>query len=68
MEGNQKIRFSKMSKEEKEAFLGEATKAAIADAHTKGRYTTHGDEKGVYRLYPDGHKEYLNAKDGEKHE
>jgi hypothetical protein len=26
-----------------------------------GRFTTHGDEKGVYRLYPDGRKEYIEG-------
>ena len=58
-----KLRISKsffaMSKDEKEALLGEAAAEAIAEAHAAGHSTTHGDEKGVYRLYPDGHKEYI---------
>jgi len=61
--GMKKIVFFAMGRKEKEAFFGEATKAAIAGAHAGGRYTAHGDEKGVYRLYPDGHKEYLDARD-----
>lgn len=63
-----KKRISEMNKEEQEAFFGQATRAIVDKAHAKGRYTTHGDEKGVYRLYPDGHKEYLDAKDGESHD
>lgn len=51
--------FFTMTKDEKEALLKEAAEEAIAEAHAAGRPTTHGDEKGVYRLYPDGHKEYI---------
>jgi hypothetical protein len=51
--------FFAMSKDEKEALLKEAADEAIAEAHAAGRPSTHGDEKGVYRLYPDGHKEYI---------
>lgn len=63
-----KTNFSELSREEKEALLGEATKEAISDAHSRGCYTTHGDEKGVYHLYPDGHKEYINPEDGASNE
>jgi len=45
--------------EEKEAVVQEATRKAIAETHAAGRPSTHGDEKGVYQLYPDGHKEYI---------
>lgn len=47
-----------LSKEEKETLLSEVGKTAIAEAHALGLATTHGDEKGIYKLYPDGHKEY----------
>ncbi len=48
-----------MSTEEKEAVAREAVRKAIADTHAAGRPSTHGDEKGVYQLYPDGRKEYI---------
>lgn len=48
-----------MSTEEKEAVAREAARKAIADTHAAGRPSTHGDEKGVYQLYPDGRKEYI---------
>ncbi len=48
-----------MTKEEREKCLGEATRKAIAETHAAGRSTAHGDSKGVYLLYPDGHKEYI---------
>ncbi|MGD0237475.1 MAG: hypothetical protein ABSC55_23465 [Syntrophorhabdales bacterium] len=50
--------FFDMSGKEMEALLKEAAAEAIAKTHAAGLPTTHGDEKGVYRLYPDGHKEY----------
>jgi len=55
-----------MTKEEKEAVALGAVKKAIADTHAAGRPSTHGDEKGVYRLYPDGHKEYIKLYGEEK--
>jgi len=48
-----------MTMEEKEAVAQEAARKAIAETHAAGRPSTHGDEKGVYQLYPDGHKEYI---------
>jgi hypothetical protein len=50
-----------MGKKEIEAVYGDATKKAVEKHHVAGRFTTHGDEKGVYRLYPDGRKEYIEA-------
>jgi ribosomal protein L5 len=47
-----------LSKEKQEEMLSRATKAAITRAHALGLATTHGDGKGIYKLYPDGHKEY----------
>ncbi len=40
--------------------LRQAAKSAIKKAHVAGLATTHGDDRGVYRLLPDGSKEYLN--------
>lgn len=51
--------FWEMNKEEQETLLAEGTKKAIAETHAAGRSTTHGDDKGVYNLYPDGRKEYI---------
>ena len=39
--------------------LRKAAKSGIAEAHAAGLATTHGDDKGVYKLYPDGHREYI---------
>jgi hypothetical protein len=48
-----------MTKEQKEARAGKATRAAVARSHALGHPTAHADEKGVYKLYPDGHREYV---------
>jgi len=47
------------SPEDQEAFFAEATKDAIDAIHAAGHPTSHGDEKGVYLLYPDGRREYV---------
>jgi len=57
-----------MTKEEREKCLGEATRKAIAETHAMGRPSTHGDNKGVYRLYPDGHKEYIKLYEQNRNE
>ena len=51
--------FLGLTKDEKEALLKEATEEAIAETHAAGYPTAHGDERGVYLLYPDGHREYI---------
>lgn len=51
--------FITMGKDEIEALYGEATGEAIASTHAQGFPTTHADDRGIYRLYPDGHKEYI---------
>lgn len=51
--------FLEMNKKELEAVYGEATGKAIKKHHAAGSFTTHGDGKGVYRLYPNGRKEYI---------
>jgi hypothetical protein len=53
--------FLDMDKAEREAFFGEATRKAIAKIHAAGHPTTHGDEQGIYQLYPDGHREYIET-------
>jgi hypothetical protein len=58
--------FLEMPKKEREAMLSEATHKAIAETHALGLPTTHGDNKGVYRLYPDGHKEYIERYEEKK--
>jgi hypothetical protein len=59
-------KFLEMPKKEREAMLSEATHKAIAETHALGLPTTHGDNKGVYRLYPDGHKEYIERYEEKK--
>ena len=51
--------FIELPKEEKEKIFGEATRKAIAETHAAGRPSCHGDDKGVYELYPDGTKKYI---------
>ena len=50
--------FDKLTPQAQEAILGKATRAEIARHHAAGHPTGHGDEKGVYKLYPDGRKVY----------
>ena len=52
--------FIELSKEEMEKIFGEATRKAIAETHAAGRPSCHGDNLGVYNLYPDGTKNILN--------
>jgi hypothetical protein len=51
--------FLGLPKEEQEAAFGKATQASIAKTHALGLPTTHGDDKGIYQIFPDGHKEYI---------
>ena len=51
--------FLNLTKEEKEKLFGEATRKAIAATHAAGRPSCHGDNLGVYNLYPDGTKKYI---------
>jgi hypothetical protein len=51
--------FRDMTKEEKEELFNKGVKQAITEHHAAGRATTHADEKGIYRLYPDGSKKYI---------
>ena len=53
--------FLEMNKTEIETVYGEETRKAIKKHYAAGRFTTHGDEKGVYRLYPDGRKKYIEG-------
>lgn len=51
----------KLTNEEMDEIVRAAAKKAIAETHAAGRPSTHGDDKGIYRLYPDGHKEYIEV-------
>lgn len=68
MEGNDRPDIMDWIEDRKlqEKIFGEATKEAIASAHAAGLYTTHGDDKGVFRLYPDGHREYITEEEREE--
>lgn len=57
-----------MTDEEMEALFAEAARKAIAETHAAGRPSTHGYAKGIYHLYPDGHKEYIELDGEEKNE
>jgi hypothetical protein len=56
--------FLDMAGADVEEVYAKATRGAIAEHHKAGRYTTHGDDKGTYRLYPDGAKEYVQQYEG----
>ena len=43
-----------------ERIFAKAVKKAIAETHALGLPTAHGDNNGLYYLYPDGHKEYIS--------
>lgn len=58
--------FLEMPKEELLKRYSEATHKAIAKQHALGFPTTHGDDKGVHRLYPDGRKEYIERYEEKK--
>lgn len=58
--------FLDMNKNEVEALYAEATKRSVAEHHEAGRFTTHGDEKGLYRLNPDGTKEYVKLYESQR--
>ena len=55
------IAFLAMNKCERESFFAQATKKAITKIHAAGLPTIHGDEHGIYHLYPDGRKEYIET-------
>lgn len=55
-----------MDKEEQEAYLAKATHNAIAETHASGRPSAHGDEKGVYELYPEGRRKYIKMYEDQK--
>ena len=58
--------FWELTKEEMEKFLAEGAKEEIAKTHADGRPSTHGDDKGIYYLYPDGKKRYIKLYGDEK--
>jgi hypothetical protein len=58
--------FLDMDRTAVEDLYAKAAGGAIAEHHKAGRYTTHGDDKGTYRLYPDGTKEYLRPYKGRR--
>lgn len=45
-----------------ESLLKIAAEKAITEAHIKGIATTHGDDGGIYRLDPNGRKQYIVKK------
>lgn len=45
--------------EDMEARIQAAVKHRVEAIHAAGRSSIHGDDQGVYQLYPDGRKEYI---------
>lgn len=41
--------------------LERAVSDAIQKAHVAGLSTTHGNARGMYKLYPDGRRVYINT-------
>jgi len=56
--------YWEMTAQQKEAMLAEPVEREIARHHAAGRPTCHGDDKGVFWLYPDGSKEYFKLYSG----
>ncbi len=61
--GAAKKDFFSMTGRERAAMYAEGIRDEVSRHHAADRYTTHGDEKGVYRLYPDGRKQYIDPAD-----
>lgn len=57
------IGFCDLEDEELIRVFTQAAAAGIAELHAKGIPSTHADEKGIYKLYPDGHKVYQKRYD-----
>lgn len=55
--------FFDLTREDREEILTATGREAIARIHAMGLPTTHGDDEGIYRLFPDGHKEYIDKAD-----
>ena len=53
-------RVYRITQEERKKILEKATRKAIMETHAAGRPSCHGDNLGVYNLYPDGTKNILN--------
>jgi hypothetical protein len=58
--------FFDLDRGEKEAYFAQATRRAIAQIHAVGLPTVHGDERGIYELYPDGSRVYVDKYDQEE--
>jgi hypothetical protein len=58
-QANEKAAEKKDFWDEMDSAMEEAAKKAIDETHAAGRPSYHGDGKGEYYLYPDGHKEYV---------
>lgn len=51
--------ITQLTGKELESLLTNVGKRAIQETHAAGQPTTHGDGDRIYRLHPDGRKEYL---------
>ncbi|MCF8054399.1 MAG: hypothetical protein K9K75_04180 [Deltaproteobacteria bacterium] len=51
--------FFELSYEEDQSLMKEIGVKAIAEAHSLGLATAHGDDRGLFYRYPDGHREYF---------
>lgn len=52
--------IDRIGQERAHELMAEAVRQAVARQHAAGLPTAHGDGKGVYLLYPDGRKVYLD--------
>lgn len=53
--------FFDMEDSEQDRIVARATSEAVKKVHAAGFPTTHGDDKGIYLLHPDGRKEYIKT-------
>lgn len=63
---DEKVTEKKDFWDEMDSAMEKAAKKAIDETHTAGRPSYHGDGKGEYYLYPDGHKEYVKLYEDKK--
>lgn len=58
--------IDRIGRERAHELMAEAVRQAVARQHAAGLPTAHGDGKGVYLLYPDGRKVYLDEEAKER--
>jgi hypothetical protein len=61
------MKISNDHENDSETYLAKAKRRAIARLHRAEISQIKGDEKGLYRLYPGGRKEYIESPTNKPH-